>query len=100
LYPFFFNDIYTINHSCSKKKRSRDETSSYGGVKDMFLKLNKEVMLTVGMFSLTIAIILDRFAGTGTIIDFLCGLFTGFSLVMNLGFLIKYRIEKNSEPGK
>ncbi len=60
----------------------------------MLFSKNKELMLAFGGFSLVIAITLDRFAGTGTIIDFLCGLFTGFSLVMNLGFLIKYRIEK------
>ncbi|MFX1568632.1 MAG: hypothetical protein ACFFCV_09710 [Promethearchaeota archaeon] len=52
-------------------------------------------MLAIGMFSLVIAITLDRFAGAGTVIDFFCGLFTGLSLVMNLGYLIKYRTEKN-----
>ena len=63
----------------------------------MLFSKNKEVMLTIGMFSLTIAILLDRFAGAGTIIDFLCGLFTGISITMNLGYLIKLRIEKNLE---
>ena len=57
---------------------------------------NKEQMLAIGMFSLVIAITLDRFAGAGVVIDFFCGLFTGLSLVMNLGYLIKYRTEKNS----
>lgn len=66
----------------------------------MLFRKNKEIMLVIGIFSLTIAIILDRFAGTGTIIDFLCGLFTGFSLVMNLGYLVKYRIEKNDLKDK
>lgn len=60
----------------------------------MLFKKNKEVMLTIGMFSLTIAILLDRFAGVGTVIDFFCGLSTGLSLTMNLIFLIKYRMEK------
>ncbi len=63
----------------------------------MLFSKNKEVMLAIGMFSLTIAILLDRFAGTGTIIDFLCGLFTGISITMNLGYLIKLRIDKNSK---
>ena len=63
----------------------------------MLFSKNKEVMLTIGLFSLTIAILLDRFAGVGTIVDFLCGLFTGISLVMNLGYLIKIRIERNSD---
>ena len=62
----------------------------------MLFSKNKEVMLTIGMFSLTIAILLDRFAGAGTNIDFLCGLFTGISITMNLGYLIKLRIDKNS----
>ena len=62
----------------------------------MLFSKNKEVMLTIGMFSLTIAILLDRFAGAGTIIDFLCGLFTGLSLTMNLAYLIKLRLDKNS----
>ena len=63
----------------------------------MLFRKNKEIMLAIGMFSLTIAILLDRFAGAGTIIDFLCGLFTGISITMNLGYLIKLRIEKNLE---
>lgn len=60
----------------------------------MIFNKNREIMLEIGMISLTITIILDRFAGAGTIIDFFYGLFTGLSLVMNLGFLIKYRMEK------
>ena len=63
----------------------------------MLFRKNKEVMLTIGMFSLTIAILLDRFAGAGTIIDFFCGLFTGLSLTMNLAYLIKLRVDKNSK---
>jgi len=63
----------------------------------MFFKKNKEVMLTIGLFSLTIAILLDRFAGPGIIVDFLCGLFTGLSLTMNLGYLIIFRMEKGSK---
>ena len=60
----------------------------------MLFNKKKEIMLAIGMISLTIAITLDRFAGVGPIIDFFCGLFTGLSLVMNLGFLIKSRTEK------
>ena len=62
----------------------------------MLFRKNKEQMLAIGMFSLVIAITLDRFAGVGAVIDFFCGLFTGLSLVMNLGYLIKYRTEKNN----
>ncbi|NVM37069.1 MAG: hypothetical protein HWN81_15840 [Candidatus Lokiarchaeota archaeon] len=63
----------------------------------MLFNKNKEIMLTIGLFSLTIAILLDRFAGVGTIIDFFCGLLTGISLTMNLGYLIRLRIERNLE---
>ncbi|MFW9989532.1 MAG: hypothetical protein ACFFC3_12830 [Candidatus Odinarchaeota archaeon] len=66
----------------------------------MLFNKNKEIMLTIGMFSFTIAILLDRFAGAGTIIDFICGLLIGISLTMNLGFLIKLKIERNSELNK
>ena len=63
----------------------------------MHFNKKKEIMLATGMFSLTIAILLGRFAGTGPIIDFFCGLFTGLSLVMNLGYLIKYRVKYNGK---
>jgi hypothetical protein len=60
----------------------------------MPIKIKKEGMLAIGMFSFTIAFFLDRFAGQGPLIDFFCGLFTGLSIPTNLGFLIKYRLEK------
>ena len=59
----------------------------------MIFRKNKEQMLAIGMFSLVIAIALDRFAGQEPLIDFFCGLFTGLSMVMNLGYLINYRTE-------
>ncbi|MHA2391724.1 MAG: hypothetical protein ACXAEX_07125 [Promethearchaeota archaeon] len=60
----------------------------------MHISIKKEVMLAIGMFSLTIALLLDRFAGQEPFVDFFCGLFTGLSMIMNLGFLITYRLEK------
>jgi hypothetical protein len=60
----------------------------------MHISIKKEVMLAIGMFSLTIALLLDRFAGQEPFVDFFCGLFTGLSMIMNLGFLISYRLEK------
>lgn len=70
----------------------------------MLFSKNKKIMIAIGMFSLTIAILLDRFSGAGTLIDFLCGLFTGLSLTMNLAYLIKLRIDKdtsfNQKEGK
>jgi hypothetical protein len=65
----------------------------------MLYSKNKEIMLVIGMFSLSIAIILDRFAGIGTIMNFLYGLFTGLSLTMNLCYLIKYRLDKRLYKG-
>jgi hypothetical protein len=63
----------------------------------MFFEKKKEIMLAIGMFSLTVAVLLNRFAEAGTMVDFLCGLFTGLSMTMNLGYLIKFRLEKNSK---
>ncbi len=60
----------------------------------MHFNKSKEMMLAIGMFTLTITIILGRFAGSGTIIDFLSGIFTGLSLTMNLAYLITLRLEK------
>ena len=57
----------------------------------MLSDMKKEYMLAIGSISLVIAIFLDRFAGAGTTIDFLCGLFTGLSLTMNLTYLIKFK---------
>ena len=57
----------------------------------MHFSKNKEMMLAIGMFSLTIAILLGIFAGSGTVIDFLSGIFIGLSITMNLAYLIKFR---------
>jgi hypothetical protein len=54
----------------------------------------KEDMFIFGIFSLLIAILLGRFGGQYTFTDFLEGMFTGISLVMNLCFLVKFRREK------
>jgi len=58
----------------------------------MHTKIKKEVMSAIGMFSLTIALLLDRFAGQEPFVNFFCGMFTGLSITMNIGFLISYRL--------
>jgi len=58
--------------------------------------MKKEAMLIIGSFSMVISIILGRFSGLNPLVDFFAGLFTGLSLTLNLGFLIKWRIEKNA----
>jgi hypothetical protein len=60
----------------------------------MFLKSNKEGLLIIGSFSLMISILLDFYTGAIPIFDFLKGLFTSISLVSNLGYLFKLRLEK------
>ncbi|MFX0039252.1 MAG: hypothetical protein ACFFCY_14335 [Promethearchaeota archaeon] len=58
--------------------------------------MEKESMFIIGTISLTVSIILSRFFPEWPVISFLEGVFTGISVPMNLGFLIKYRIEKNN----
>ncbi len=57
--------------------------------------MKKETMLILGMFSIGIALILGRIPADIALLDFFEGVFSGFSLVMNIGFLINYRFEKN-----
>ncbi|MFX1325152.1 MAG: hypothetical protein ACFE8N_09350 [Promethearchaeota archaeon] len=63
----------------------------------MSIKIKKEKIFAIGMFSLTFALLLNRFAGQGLIIDFFNGLFTGLSMAVNLSFLIRYRLDKNQQ---
>ncbi|MFX0021277.1 MAG: hypothetical protein ACFE9S_03055 [Candidatus Hermodarchaeota archaeon] len=57
--------------------------------------MKKETMLILGMISISIALILGRIPADIPLLDFFEGVFSGFSLVMNIGFLINYRLEKN-----
>lgn len=56
--------------------------------------MKKESLFTIGMFSMAIAIILGMIPGDLPLMDFLEGVFTGISLVTNIGFLIRYRLDK------
>lgn len=62
--------------------------------------MKKETMFIIGMCSLTVSIILGRFLIELPMISFFEGLFTGISLVMNIGFLIRYRLEKEDSKEK
>jgi len=57
--------------------------------------MKKESMLIIGMFSISITLILGRISADIALLDFFEGVFSGLSLVMNFGFLINYRLEKN-----
>lgn len=61
----------------------------------MYKGIKKEWMLSIGMFSLTVAILLDRLGLMFPGKDFMVGLFTGLSLALNLGYLIRFSSEKH-----
>jgi hypothetical protein len=56
---------------------------------------NDNVLLSIGMISLVIAIGLRSFGPDFSLIHFLEGIFIGISLVLNLAFLIRYRLTKS-----
>ncbi len=53
-----------------------------------------ESMFIIGTSSLLLAILLGRFGGQYALTNFLEGLFTGLSLVLNLCFLIRFGKER------
>jgi len=65
-----------------------------GRIKNMRNNIRKEVLLSIGMFSLVAAIFLDRFAPDLGLINFFVGLFTGLSAALNLGYLIHLRLDR------
>jgi hypothetical protein len=56
----------------------------------MLWKMKKEGFLVIGMLSITISIVLSRFFDGIPVIDFLEGMLSGISVVMNLTFLYKF----------
>jgi hypothetical protein len=60
----------------------------------MLFKIKKEWMLVIGVFSLIVANLLKFFGGYFLTTDFLEGMFTGISLVMNFCYLIRFSLEK------
>ena len=64
------------------------------------MQLKNEIMLAIGMISLSVGIIIGRFlhfeyAGFA-VSDFLEGLLLGLSLVMNLAYLLRMRKSKTA----
>jgi hypothetical protein len=59
------------------------------------MTIKKEGILVIGMPSLAFSLLLDRFAVKVPIVDFFCGLFTGLSITLYIGFLIRLKYEKN-----
>lgn len=59
--------------------------------------MKKELMYIIGTSSLSMSIIMGMLLPNFPIISFFEGVFIGLSLAMNISFLIKYRIEKNSQ---
>jgi hypothetical protein len=43
-----------------------------------------DLLIPVGGLCLAVAILMDRFIGPGALIDFLIGIFTGLSIMLNL----------------
>jgi len=58
--------------------------------------MKKESMFIIGSSSLTISLIIGMFLPDLPLIGFFEGMFVGISLAMNICFLIRYRLEKNS----
>jgi len=88
--------IPIIAHQRQEAKRKEEELRNrYEEWKEMHLKKKKEILFIIGIVSLIISILLDLLSGDFLLINFLQGLFTGISLVTNLGYLFKLRIDKN-----
>jgi hypothetical protein len=50
----------------------------------------KKYFLPLGMFSLVMAIVLNRFGGDSPVLSFVSGMGFGLSLVMHLAFLTRF----------
>ena len=63
------------------------------------MKLRDEKLMAVGMFSLTLSMILHVFFEMSymgfSVTDFLEGVFIGISMTTNLAYLIRRRVAKN-----
>ncbi|MFX1463411.1 MAG: hypothetical protein ACFFBF_10270 [Promethearchaeota archaeon] len=59
--------------------------------------MKKESMFIIGATSLMISLIMGMFLPDLPLISFIEGIFVGISLTMNLSFLVRYRLAKNSE---
>ncbi|MBA7655454.1 hypothetical protein ES703_63358 [subsurface metagenome] len=58
--------------------------------------MKKETMLIIGTSSLVISLIMGMLLPNLPLISFFEGMFVGISLAMNISFLIRYQLERNS----
>ncbi|MFX1418233.1 MAG: hypothetical protein ACFE9N_04845 [Promethearchaeota archaeon] len=58
--------------------------------------MKKESMFIIGSSSLAVSLIIGMLLPDLPLISFLEGMFIGISLVMNISYLIRYRLEKNN----
>lgn len=61
----------------------------------MHFQKKKEGLFIVGIIMLMISILLNQFATNFLLMNFLEGVFTGISLVTNLGYLFMLRSDKS-----
>lgn len=64
--------------------------------KEEFLK-RKDIILSIGMFSLCAGILLNRFLTGIIFLDILAGMFIGISIVANLFYLVLWRFSKENK---
>ncbi|UCC19529.1 MAG: hypothetical protein JSV62_15745 [Promethearchaeota archaeon] len=57
--------------------------------------MNKESIFIIGSSSLALSLIMGIFLPDLPLISFLKGMLIGISLVMNINYLIRYRLEKS-----
>lgn len=60
------------------------------------MRQNREILLSVGMLSLVVAIFLRRFVGQGPVVSFVEGVLLGLSMVLNLVYLVRLRSGKKT----
>ena len=58
--------------------------------------MKKETIFIIGACSLVISLIMGMLLPNLPLISFFEGMFVGISLAMNISFLIRYRLERNS----
>lgn len=58
---------------------------------------NKDLISTLGIFSLIFAVLLGRYVNPGPVINFLEGLLYGLAIVFNLFTLIQFRKDKSGK---
>ncbi len=58
--------------------------------------MNKHYYLVIGQFAMAISILLNNFIKGSDLISFIVGFLTGLSIVFNIAFAVRLRIERSS----